>query len=97
MHCSQLKCALVPTTESEYISQTSARIVQMFQLYVQNINPESEHFLAFITKYLKTANVTSPRAVPYPELYQIIKKGIREYLRQQGSLVNQKESDQKSR
>jgi hypothetical protein len=69
----------------------------MFQLYVQNINPESEHFLTFITKYLETANVTNPRAVPYPEFYDLIKKGVREYLHQQESIGNLNESDRKSR
>jgi len=61
----------------------------MFQLYAQNINPESEHFLTFITKYLEMKNVTNPRAVAYPELYKLIKNGIREYLHQQESQEGQ--------
>jgi len=63
----------------------------MFQLYAQNINPESEHFLTFIAKYLETKNVTNPRAVTYPELYKLIKNGIREYLHQQESKKGQKD------
>ncbi len=69
----------------------------MFQLYVQDINPESELFLAFITKYLERKNVTNPRAVPYPELYKLIKEGIREYLHRQESRGKPDILDAKSR
>ena len=69
----------------------------MFQLYAQNIDPESEHFLTFITKYLEMKNVTNPRAVPYPELYKLIKNGIREYLHQQESRGRPNKFDAKSR
>jgi len=69
----------------------------MFQLYEQNINPESEHFLTFITQYLEMKNVTNPRAVPYPELYKLIKNGIREYLHQSESSRRPNRLNAKSR
>lgn len=53
----------------------------MFQRYARNIDPESEHFLTYITQYLAERNVKNPRAIPYSELYKHIKNGIREYLR----------------
>lgn len=54
----------------------------MFQRYARNIDPESEHFLAFISNYLGEKKVKDPRAIPYSELYRHIKEGIRDYLRQ---------------
>ncbi len=69
----------------------------MFQLYSQNINPDSEHFLTFITKHLEMENVTNPTAVPYPELYKLIKDGIREYLHQQETSGSPNKLDAKCR
>jgi len=74
-------CAQLPDTDASYIAQASARIVRIFQRYAQNIDPESEHFLTFMTRYLAERNVKNPRAIPYSELYKQIKNGIREYLR----------------
>jgi hypothetical protein len=71
----------LPDTDASYIAQASARIVRMFQRYAWNVDPESEHFLAFITQYLVERNVKNPTAIPYSELYKHIKNGIREYLR----------------
>jgi hypothetical protein len=55
----------------------------MFQRYVQNINPEDDRFHAFIGHYLAERDVKDPKAIPYSQLYKLIKEGIREYLRQQ--------------
>jgi hypothetical protein len=71
----------LPDSDASYIAQVSARIVRMFQRYARNIDPESEHFQMFITRYLAERNVKNPRATPYSELYKHIKNGIREYLR----------------
>jgi hypothetical protein len=68
----------------------------MFQRYTQNIDPENPHFIAFISRYLAERKVTNPRAVPYFELYEHIKEGIREYLRQPESERKQNRMDTKS-
>jgi hypothetical protein len=57
----------------------------MFEMYVRNIDPEEEHFKVFISSYLVESGVKDPEALPYSELYKIIKDGIREYLAQQQS------------
>ncbi len=63
--------------------RTSARIVRMFERYAQNIDPEDERFHEFISDYLALKEVKDAKAIPYSELYKLIKEGIREYLRQQ--------------
>ena len=70
----------MPETDDSYIAQATARIVRMFQRYAHNIDPESEHFLSFITQYLAEGGAKNPKAIPYSELYKRIKDGIREYL-----------------
>jgi hypothetical protein len=70
----------LPETDALYVARVSGRIVRMFQRYARNIDPESGHFLAFITEYLAGRNVKNPEAMPYSELYRHIKNGIREYL-----------------
>ncbi len=55
----------------------------MFEMYVKNINPDEERFNAFISNYLAERGVKDPKALPYSELYKVIKDGIREYLKQQ--------------
>ncbi len=55
----------------------------MFEMYVRNINPDEERFNAFISNYLAERSVKDPQALPYSELYKVIKDGIREYLKQQ--------------
>jgi hypothetical protein len=54
----------------------------MFERYAQNIDPESEHFITFISRYLTERKVNNPRAISYQELYMLIKQGIRDYLLQ---------------
>jgi hypothetical protein len=64
------------------VAQVSARVVQMFQRYAQNINPKDEHFLSFIDEYLTSRNIKDPKGMPCAELYNHIKEAIRQYLRQ---------------
>ncbi len=73
-------CALLSESDSAYIGRVSARIVRMFQRYVQNIDAEDERFHAFICKYLAERDVKDLKAVPYAQLYKLIKEAIREYL-----------------
>jgi hypothetical protein len=68
--------------DKSYVAHISARIVGMFQRYAGIIDPENEHFLAFIYGYLANVNVKNPTAMPYSELCKHIKEGIRAYLRQ---------------
>jgi hypothetical protein len=51
----------------------------MFERYARNIDPKEERFQAFISKYIADKGITNIRAVPYVQLYKIIKKEIREY------------------
>lgn len=55
----------------------------MFESYIRNINPEEEQFQAFISNYIAEKGVKYIQALPYADLYIIIKEGIREYLRKQ--------------
>ena len=55
----------------------------MFEMYARNINPDEERFNIFISNYLGERGVKDPQALPYSELYKVIKDGIREYLKQQ--------------
>jgi hypothetical protein len=57
----------------------------MFQRYASSIDPGNEDFLTFISNYLAERNVTDPRAIPYSQLYNHIKQGIRDYLHQHRS------------
>jgi len=52
----------------------------MFQLYLQNIDPESADFQIFIEHYLATKDTRNPEKIPYSELYGIVRDGIKEYL-----------------
>jgi hypothetical protein len=65
----------------------------MFQRYAQNIDPESEPFLAFITQYLGERNVKDARTIPYSELYRLIKDGIQAYLQQSESSQGRRKSN----
>jgi hypothetical protein len=80
---SSLMCVQLPAqTDASYIAQISQRVARMFQRYAASIDPDSEEFLTFISKYLAERNVTDPRAIPYSQLYTHIKQGIRDYVRQ---------------
>jgi len=54
----------------------------MFQHYQQNIDPEDDRFVQFITQYLKDKDVKDPKAMKYPQLYELIKQGIRAYIKE---------------
>ena len=69
--------------DSAYLARVSSRIVRMFERYVKNINPDEGRFQEFISNYLTEQGVKDPQALPYSELYKVIKDGIREYLRKQ--------------
>lgn len=73
------KCDKMTDTDS-YLSHISERVVRMFQRYEQNIKLE-QSFLTFISQYLAERQVKDPKALPYSQLYKLIKDGIREYLR----------------
>ena len=70
-------------SDSEYLARVSSRIIRMFESYIRNINPEEERFQAFISNYIAEKGVKDIQALPYADLYIIIKEGIREYLRKQ--------------
>jgi hypothetical protein len=55
----------------------------MFERYIRNINPEDDRFQAFLSNYIPEKGVKDMQVLPYSELYKVIKKGIREYLRKQ--------------
>jgi len=52
----------------------------MFQFYKQNIDPNDETFLKFVSEYLKKRNVDIDR-VRYRELYSHVRRSVKEYLR----------------
>lgn len=54
----------------------------MFERYAQNIDPNDEQFLTYVSERLKEKGLTDPKSVPYLELYKQVKDAIREYLRQ---------------
>ena len=76
-------CARLSVTDSEYLTRVSSRIVRMFERYIRNIDPKDERFQAFLSNYISEKGVKDIRIRRYPELYRLIKGGIREYLRKQ--------------
>jgi hypothetical protein len=74
-------------SDSEYVLQISSRIVRMFEMYARNIDPQGEEFRGFISKYIADKGITDIHAVPYVELYRLIRRGIREYLRIQETVA----------
>jgi hypothetical protein len=52
----------------------------MFELYAQKIDPDDLDFQAFIKSYVAAKDKTDPEAIPYSELYAIIRDGIRDYI-----------------
>jgi len=68
---------------SDYVAVVTARIVRMFQRYAQNIDPEDERFIAYISHYLIEKGVKDPKTLVYSDLYKLIKEGIRQYVRKQ--------------
>ena len=58
----------------------STRIVRMFELYSQDVNPDDPDFQNYISLYVSKKEPRNPESVPYSELYAIIKEGISEYI-----------------
>ena len=52
----------------------------MFQFYKQNIDPDDEAFLAFVSDYLKRKELNVER-ISYYDLYVHVRGAIKEYLR----------------
>jgi len=65
-----------------YIHHVTARIVRMFELYAQNIDPDESGFQEFIKSYVAARDSRAADAMPYAQLYALIQEGIREYLRE---------------
>jgi len=63
-----------------YVRHVSTRIVRMFELYSRNINVDDPEFQTYIKRYISAKDSRSPGSIPYSELYQIVKEGIREYI-----------------
>jgi hypothetical protein len=54
----------------------------MFEMYIKNIKPDDERFNSFISNYVAQKGIKNPQALPYSDLYRIVKDGIREYIKQ---------------
>ena len=65
-----------------YLDRVSDRIVKMFELYSENINPADQNFQEFIRNYVANKEPKDPQTIPYSQLYKLIKEGIREYISQ---------------
>ena len=59
------------------------RIVRMFELYKRQIDPNDVKFQTFIKQFLQSREPRNPEAIPYSELYKILREGIREYIQQE--------------
>ncbi|HUO42149.1 MAG TPA: hypothetical protein VMU35_04165 [Methylomirabilota bacterium] len=66
-------------SESSRVAQIARRIVFMFQFYKQNIDPDDEVFVTFVSNYLERKKV-NVKTISYYELYTHVKNAIREYL-----------------
>jgi hypothetical protein len=62
------------------VAKTARRVILMFEHYRQNINPEDDVFLEFVSHYLKRNNVPDPDTLIYSELYSHVRNAIREFL-----------------
>lgn len=71
----------IPLSDS-YLLHVTDRIVRMFELYTHQIDPNDAKFQTFIKQFLQKSESRKPEAIPYSELYKIIREGIREYIRQ---------------
>jgi hypothetical protein len=52
----------------------------MFQFYKQNIDPNDQVFLRFVSDYLKERNLNVEK-ISYYDLYTHVRMAIKEYLR----------------
>lgn len=60
-------------------AKTARRIILMFQLYRQNIDPENVVFLEYVSNHLNKRKA-NPDSISYPELYVHVHNAIREFL-----------------
>jgi len=65
---------------STYVASVTKRIVRMFENYSENIDPNDEKFLGFVSDFLVKNGVKNPEDIPYVELYLLIQKAIRNFL-----------------
>ena len=65
---------------STRVTKTARRIVLMFQLYKQNIDPGDDGFLTFVSDYLERKEVNVEMS-SYYDLYIHVRCAIQEYLR----------------
>jgi len=54
----------------------------MFELYSEKIDPEDEEFLHFVSDFLATNGPQNTETLPYSELYLLIQKAIRKFLKE---------------
>ena len=73
----------VLNVSSSRTRKTARRIVRMFQFYQENINPEDEVFLEYVSNYLKQ-DANNPDSLPYHELYAKMRSAIREFIKTRG-------------
>jgi hypothetical protein len=52
----------------------------MFEFYSRNIDPDEAKFQTYVERYISTKDPRKPESIPYSELYEMIKEGIREYI-----------------
>ena len=65
--------------EPSRVARIARRIVFMFQFYKQNIDPDDEAFLTFVSNYVERKKV-NVETISYYELYSHVKRAIQEYL-----------------
>jgi len=73
-------CIVMAEKNDAYLVHVAGRIIRMFQYYAENVDPASREFQEYITKYLKEKTSTNAAALPYSQLYKLIKQGVEEYL-----------------
>jgi hypothetical protein len=67
---------------SPHVANVTRRIVRMFELYSEKIDPEDENFMHFVSDFLAKNSPQTPETLPYSELYLLIQKAIREFLKE---------------
>lgn len=67
---------------SPRVANVTKRIVRMFELYSEKIDPEDEEFLHFVSDFVATNGPQNTETLPYSELYLLIQKAIRKFLKE---------------
>ena len=67
-------------SESSRVAKIARRVVLMFELYKQNIDPNDEAFLNFVSNHIEKKEV-NVETISYYDLYVQVRSAIREYLR----------------